>query len=223
MVSFGLITEGITDQIVIESILYGFFNDKNIPVNPLSPLRDATDENRAATASNWIEVFEYCASSRFKSEVFINDYLIIQIDTDALKGDSVAQKYRINLPGDLPVEAIVEAVKGKIIELIGVDFYSEHQHKIIFAISIHSIECWLLPIYFANQPAKSRKTENCLYTLNQAILQKEGFFIGDKEPKYYRVISKKFQKTRDLRRFSPLNPSFDLFIRELEQRNIQIE
>jgi hypothetical protein len=222
MASFGLITEGITDQIVIESILYGFFNDKDIPVNPLSPLRDATDENRAATASNWIEVFEYCASSRFKSEVFINDYLIIQIDTDALKGDSVAQKYRIDLPNTLTVEEVVEAVKEKIIELIGADFYKEHQHKIIFAISVHSIECWLLPIYFANQPAKSRKTENCLSTLNQAISQKEGFFIGDKEPKYYRAISKKLQKHRDLKQFSPLNPSLHIFIQELEQRNIEV-
>ncbi len=66
MKEFGIVTEGITDQVVLENILYGFFKDKDLPVDPLSPLRDATDRNKAATSSNWIEVFEYCKSSRFK-------------------------------------------------------------------------------------------------------------------------------------------------------------
>ena len=223
MASFGLITEGITDQVVIENILYGFFNDKDIPVNPLSPLRDATDENKAASASNWIEVFEYCKSSRFKSELFINDYLIIQIDTDALQGDSVPEKYKISLSNDLSVEEIIERVKEKLIGYIGMDFYDKHQSKIIFAISVHSIECWLLPIYFPGQPAKASKTENCLKTLNSVLQQREGFYIDKKELKYYRDISEKFKKNKDLKRWCILNPSFHGFILELEKRDIRIE
>lgn len=35
MISFGLITEGLTDQIVIEDILSGYFNTDDIIVNPL--------------------------------------------------------------------------------------------------------------------------------------------------------------------------------------------
>ncbi|WP_413261147.1 hypothetical protein [Floridanema flaviceps] len=43
MISFGLITEGLTDQIVIEDILSGYFNTDDIIVNPLQPERDTKD------------------------------------------------------------------------------------------------------------------------------------------------------------------------------------
>lgn len=36
MITFGLITEGLTDQIVIEDILSGYFNTADIIVNPLN-------------------------------------------------------------------------------------------------------------------------------------------------------------------------------------------
>jgi len=58
MVTFGLICEGITDQIVIENILVGFFNNPDIEVFALQPLRDATDENLATTHANWHKVFD---------------------------------------------------------------------------------------------------------------------------------------------------------------------
>ena len=37
MISFGLITEGITDQIVLENILFGFFNNGDIPIDKKDP------------------------------------------------------------------------------------------------------------------------------------------------------------------------------------------
>lgn len=82
MTTFGLIAEGITDQVVIENILIGCFNNPDIVVNPLLPLRDETDKNRVENYSNWLKVFEYCASSKFKEAFQFSDYLIIQVDTD---------------------------------------------------------------------------------------------------------------------------------------------
>ena len=46
MAVFGLITEGKTDQIIIENILAGYFDDPDIIVNWLLPLRDETDKHR---------------------------------------------------------------------------------------------------------------------------------------------------------------------------------
>ena len=100
MKTFGLITEGITDQIVIENILFGVFKNTDILVEPLSPLRDETDENRASTSSNWHEVFEYCKSQRFKQAVFNTDYVIIQVDTDVFMGDSVGKEYQISFKSE---------------------------------------------------------------------------------------------------------------------------
>lgn len=85
MAIFGLISEGITDQIVIENILIGLLNDDDFSVDPLQPARDATDEDLATSHGNWHKVFEYCQTQRFKDAVLNMDYVIIQIDADVFK------------------------------------------------------------------------------------------------------------------------------------------
>ena len=74
MATFGLITEGKTDQIVIDNILAGYFNSRDIDINELQPLRDETDKNRSETFGGWYRVFEYCRSIRFKEAFQFNDY-----------------------------------------------------------------------------------------------------------------------------------------------------
>jgi len=224
MMEFGLVTEGITDQIVLENILYGFFKDKDIPVDPLSPLRDATDRNKAATSSNWLEVFEYCQSKRFKEAVIIKDYIIVQVDTDVLKGDSVPEKYRMSFKHadgqDFTVDEIIKTVKNKLIELIGEEFYTTYQEKIIFAISVDQIECWLLPIYHNYLKNKVNKTQNCRETLNEALRKlKPPFSIDKKNPEYYRTIAKEYNKNKKLMDCYQLNPSLKIFIEMLS--NVQ--
>ena len=66
MPTFALVTEGLTDQIILEQILFGFFDDPDIVINPLQPLRDETDSNRVVTPGNWHQVLEYCASTEFR-------------------------------------------------------------------------------------------------------------------------------------------------------------
>jgi hypothetical protein len=223
MIDFGLVTEGISDQIVLENILYGFFNSRDIPIDALQPMRDATDENRYIGQGNWIEVLEYCQENTFKVQVIAKDFVIVQIDTDALKGDSVPEKYRIDL-NDKNVEETVDLVKNKLISLMGFDFYKDYQTKIIFAISVNSIECWLLPFYFNSQKIKASKTENCINTLNEG-LKKAGhkFFINAKDPQYYRAASEPLKKHKEFLKFYTLNPSLKIFVEDLQNRSIKIE
>ena len=224
MITFGLICEGITDQIVIENILVGHFNNPDIEVNALQPLRDATDENLAITHANWHKVFEYCKSNRFK-EAFQQEelYLIIQIDTDIFFSENVSKEYQITTKDengkDLPVEILANNVVEKFIYNIGETFYQENQERIIFAISIHSTECWLLPLYFTDK--KKAKTVNCLKTLNPALKKKHDFTIDKKDPEYYRIISKPYQKHKKIKQLRSKNPSLELFIIEVEKRNIE--
>jgi hypothetical protein len=42
--AFGLITEGPTDQIVLNYILARYFKDPNIEIRPVQPNTDSTDE-----------------------------------------------------------------------------------------------------------------------------------------------------------------------------------
>ena len=222
---FKLICEGITDQIVIESILVGHFNNGDIEVDCLQSLRDATDENKA-TDAGWHKVFEYCKSSVFRGAFQQEDsYIIIQIDTDIFKGDSVSEEYGINTKDsngtDLTVHELINNVVAKFIETIGEDFYKKEEERIIFAISVDSIECWLLPLYY--QDNRKSKTVNCLKTLNEALAKKEGFTIDAKNPQYYRKIIKPYQKQKTLYKYQNENLSFHIFIENVEAKGIVIE
>lgn len=219
MTTFGLITEGKTDQIVIENILVGYFRDPDLAVNWLLPLRDETDKHRAENFSNWYKVFEYCRSQTFKEAFPFNDYIIIQIDTD------VSEEKGFDIPKfehgqERSPETLIASVIDKFKVLMGEAFYEAHQSQIIFAIAVHSIECWLLPLYYANKT--KAKTKNCLDTLNRQLKKADGFRINSsqKNPRYYETISKKYCKHKTLMDLYKANPSLRIFIEAIEARNI---
>ena len=169
MPSFALVTEGITDQIVIENILFGFFDDPNIDINPLQPLRDETDRNRAITPGNWHKVLEYCSSEEFRSAFQFNDYVIVQIDTDVAADYGVSGRNEEGI--EFSDEEMYRRVREKLIAQIGPEFYDNYAIRILFAVSVQSIECWLLPLFFIDN--KKSKTVNCLNTLNQGLKTKK--------------------------------------------------
>ncbi len=203
--SFGIISEGNTDQIILRQILTTWTKNPYLRVNQLQPKPDES--------GGWSQVFKYCQSSEFKDALIQNDLIIIQIDTDFMSGDSVGKEYKIDLK-DLNVKETVKAFREKIVELIGADFYEEYSDRIIFAIAVNEIECWLLPVYFSDKKAK--KYVNCIDTLNQVLPQKEGFYIDAKDDIYYRKLAKNFRKKKDIEKYAKRQESFDLFLENLQ-------
>ena len=220
MTNFGLITEGLTDQIVIESILAGYFNNPDIDIRPLQPERDKDDENKSHNYGGWSQVFAYCESNNFKEAFQFIDYIIIQIDTDISKDYNIAHQ---DENGEFTPQQLIAKVIDKFRDGIGEDFYNTNQQKIIFAISVHSIECWLLPLYYTAQQKKA-KYKNCLKTLNYELSKQHKFTIDKnaKKPEYYREIAKQYGKHKVLMKHYQDNPSLKIFIEEIESRNIQI-
>ncbi len=223
MVRFGFITEGVTDQIVIENILNGYFNTDNIDINELQPLRDETDKNRAENYGGWTLVFDYCKSGKFKEAFPYHDYIIIQIDTDVSEEKHYDISKRDANGNELTPADLIDKVKEKFRNLIGEEFFDNHKEQIIFAISVHSVECWLLPIYYTDN--RKNKIENCLGTLNQKLAKKEGFTIDPKSKNsdYYERVSKFYVKHKNLIKLYKNNPSLKIFIEEIQQKNIVIE
>ena len=218
MLSFGLVTEGPTDQVVIENILYGVFKNPDLPITRLQP---APDE-----PGNWVKVFDYCCSEEFRAALGFNDYLIVQVDTDVLISEQLPEKYRVDLPSDLSVEEIVKKVSDMLISLIDGDdgFWEEFKEQIIFGISVHQLECWILPIYFTNKPKTAQKITGCIDALNRVIKQKEGFYIDAKDLRYYSKMSKHFKKK--IHKIHHLNPSLKIFVErilEIEKNNEEEE
>ena len=124
MVTFGFITEGITDQIVIEYILNGYFDSDDIDINELQPLRDETDKNRLESYGGWTLVFEYCKSTKFREALTYLDYIIIQIDTDVCEETHFGILMRDNQGNELKPVELIEKVKNKFRnEIIGDDLF----------------------------------------------------------------------------------------------------
>ncbi len=218
MIKFGLITEGHTDQIVIKSILAGYFNRSDLVIRPLQPEIDK-DKN----PGGWTLVFDYCRSKKFRESFQSNEYIIIQIDTDVLVD---SDNYNYNVPSrdengnQFTIQQLIEKVIEKFRDVIGEEFYDKYQQRIVFAISVDSIECWLLPLYYTDN--RKAKSKNCLDTLNQALSKKHDFTIDAKNPDYYREIAKQYGKHKILMKHYQDNPSLKFFIEEIESRNIQI-
>ena len=218
MISFGLITEGLSDQIVIENILAGYFKNPDLDIRPLQPERDKDDENKFTGYGSWSQVFAYCRRSRDFQESFqFNDYIIIQIDTDTSQEYGIPEQ---DENGEFTPEQLIEKVIEKFKQEIGEDFYTQCQQQIIWAISVHSIECWLLPLYY--QDSKKSKLKNCLSTLNKEISRKHHFTIDAKNPEYYREISKQYSKHKVLMACYQHNPSLNSFVVDIESKKIVV-
>lgn len=219
MISFGLITEGLTDQIVIENILAGYFNSPNIEITPLQPKRNKDNQNKSKYGG-WTLVFDYCHSKKIQESFRFLDYIIIQIDTDVSEDYNIAHQ---DENGEFTPQQLIAKVIEKFRGAIGEDFYSQNQQKIVFAISVHSLECWLLPLYYTDKKKKA-KSKNCLKTLNDELSKKHRFTIDKnaKNPDYYREISKQYGKHKVLMQHYQDNPSLKTFIEEIETKKIQI-
>lgn len=194
----------------MENILIGYFNDNDYDISPyirsLRPLRDATDA--AGSMGGWTRVLEYCQSSVFRDALTEIDYLIIQIDTDRL----FERPFELNLAQ--PVGSLIASVTGKFEDMMrvafGAEFLENHSSRILFAIAVNEIECWLLPLYFADKNAGA--TSTCLRRLNQELSRQNERPITDKRYDQYDRLSRPFCKHKSLVEKSQLNPSFKIFM-----------
>lgn len=217
MPKFYLVSEGITDHRVIKYILAGYFGDVRIKIHELQPMVDKTGVEKQIGAGNWFKVLEYCGSTNFQ-DIFDFDedsYVIIHVDTD------VCEDYGVQKTQDgvvLSTQALIEAVSNKLIEKIGPELYERYADHFIFAIAVHQIECWLLPLYGETATHRS-KTTGCLDTLNRFLNKKFGFTIDPNKKaswKYYDKALIPYIKQKTLKKHYQQNPSLQVFVENLE-------
>ena len=161
MAKFGLATEGITDQIVIENILCGFYKDlEDDEIQAFQPAYDeTTKKQKEEQFGGWEMLLEYLSEKRFRDDVLNSEYVIVQIDTDICEHKNFDVKKDTSC-----VVTFIESIKTKLISSIDKNesFYESNKEKIIFAISVHELECWLLPIC---KNFKNEKITGCFEAL----------------------------------------------------------
>ncbi len=227
MLTFGLVAEGPTDHAVLKNILYGCFDDADKEKHravELQPNLDATDTANYQPHGGWTRVFDYCKSTAFYEALTYNavDFVIVQIDTDR-SFETNFDVPHTNAQGKKHDEAtLIELVKQKFIQEINahnVGFYDEYQDRILFAISIHSLECWLLPIFY-DHPKQQSATKNCCYKLSQktAIECENKKNQNYKNAKQYAKISLKYVDTAFFHARYNTNTSLNNFVQQLKNR-----
>lgn len=220
-----LITEGPTDQEVLKAILTGYYQEDHDFLF-LRPQRDATDEAKQEGRGGWEMVFEHCENSDdLWSGLLINDYLVIQIDTDC--GDERNFGVALTSGGaDRPERDIIEDVQNLLISKLGTEFYEEFRERIIFAISVHSLECWLLPLHITparNTPKeiaiaikKSSQTKSCADRLGRHF-EETRVIEYKKDVRTYRALARGFLNRANIDIARQRNMSFDVFIASLPE------
>jgi hypothetical protein len=209
---FSIIGEGLTDHAVLKNILIGYWNDEEedeISFRFNQPLYDETDANNNDASENfggWYKVLEYCESEVFRNGSEFFDYIIIQIDTDTTH----EKAFGVNFNDDLA--AYIDAIKSRLIESIGQEFYPNIQNKTFFAISVKAMECWLLPIrYDRKDVGKTGRIDNCFRLVEESIQGKL-----HKTRDNYLKLSKDYRKTKKLRQLYDKNLSLKIFIDSLD-------
>lgn len=209
---FALIAEGPSDHVVLTHFLAAYFKDPDIVANPLQP-------PSSAIPGGWTEVLRYCSSQRVADALVDNDYVVIQIDTD------VCEEVGFDVPRRDPASAkeltpdeLAEKVTELLIARLPPGVHEKFADRLLFAICVDSIECWLLPLYYTDN--RRSKLTHCLGSLNQQLSIQEKFSIdpADKQTRYYEKImrSKKCGKRKTLESIAAESPSLARFIRALD-------
>lgn len=221
MASIGLICEGVSEVNMISYIIRRYLGD--VDVNTIQPkiINDKQDN-----FGGWLQVLDYCNDDQFKHIFETNDYIVIQIDTDAC----TQKNYDINqydennqkVSDDILYSRVVNRLKKN----LSTELLQQYSDRIIFAVCINETECWLLPLFYTNEPKKRCATTNCVYILNQKLQQQNISPIPDKDknspqaPKSYRTILKMLKKKKDIADIAQYNYGFKKFVEQLDKINV---
>lgn len=211
MPSFALISEGITDQVVIEAILDSFYKggENDLSVSYIQPSRDATDLSRQDREDfgGWEQVLEHCSISEHMYEALaLNDYIIIHIDSD------ICWHPTIQIDPGLPWSELVEAIQNLIISRIDHTITSHHKDRLIFAIAVHSTECWLIPLYTKIRGELNR-VNDCEGLLGSIMRRNNDTY--KKDYRVFKNLVRPLRKKKNLLDALSFSPSLNNFVASL--------
>lgn len=227
MASIALICEGVSEIKMLSYIINRYLGD-DVVVNAIQPsIKISHRQEKQDDDGGWLQVLNHCTDDTIKDVMASNEYLVIQIDTDAC----IQKNYDVDIYDEnhrkVTDDVLYERVCARLKQNISEDNWGEYSNRILFAICFDETECWLLPLYYENDAKKRCATSNCIYILNQK-LQKDGFGIPEKAKNspeavnVYQQILKKM-KRKDIPRIAQYNYGFRKFLEQLETITDDIE
>ena len=218
MASIGLICEGVSEIKMIKHIIGRYLGD--VDVNTIQPEIANDKQEHQETPGGWENVLKTCADKKLQEAFAINDYLVIQIDTDRC----CEKNYNVNVYDENHKKISDEILYSRVVDRLKQNLVTAELQpyfdKIIFAICINETECWFLPLYYNDN--RRCATDSCIRKLNQE-LKKQKLGIPDEDKncvqaqKTYREIFKKMKKKTIIQEISQYNYGFKKFIEQLDQ------
>ena len=139
------------------------------------------------------------------------EYIVVQIDTD------VCEEYGVR--HDLTdMGAFWQSVCDNLSNRLPDDF---DKSRLVFAICIDEIECWLIPFVDTNKK-DCQNTNRCVNIVNKSIKGKDLFIDADSKNSdgakgAYDYILKQKKKPKDIKECSVHNYGFTKFIEQLDK------
>lgn len=220
MASIALICEGVSEIKMLSYIISRYMGD-DVVVNAIQPsLKISHGQEKQDDDGGWLQVLNHCTDDTIKDVMASNEYLVIQIDTDAC----IQRNYDVDIYDEnhnkVTDDVLYERVCARLKQKISEDIWGEYSNRILFAICFDETECWLLPLYYENDVKKRCATNNCIFILNQK-LQKEGDGIPAKDKNspeaikvYLQVLRK--MKRKDIPRTAQYNYGFKKFVEQMD-------
>ena len=221
MTTFALITEGITDQIMIEYILNGLIKDE-VFINPIHPPRDANNDCKVAKGkfSNWESVIQFLKSQEILTAIqnTNSDFVVIQIDTDMGEHKNFGLDLHDENRKYKPILTIVEECIEKLKQSLPSNFPRDKLGKLLFAIPVLSTECWILSLrHFINKNKgyehNNDTIKNCEDDLTQFLERQDSSF--EKKCEVFKVLCKDFRKRKNIESVAQRTPCLQHFVNQV--------
>ncbi|MFI3263151.1 MAG: hypothetical protein R3Y26_09630 [Rikenellaceae bacterium] len=168
----GIVAEGISDYWVLKHIVERVLRNKDPFVIPLQPKVQAN--GKQGGYGGWKEVFNYIQAKDYIVELAQKEgcqYVIVQLDTD------VSVEYGVDKVDEK------EVLYNNVVNVVNSTVHEEFdKSRLIYAICIDSLECWLIPFVTTNTN-DCNKISNCVNVVNKYIKASLGTIDKDQKGK----------------------------------------
>lgn len=210
-IKIGIVSEGASDYWALKHIVERYLKELDVYTIALKP--KITSKGKQDGFGTWQGVFNYIAGTDDQKLIVeaVNEgcqFVIIQIDTD------VSAEYGV--PKNADLSAYLNEVKAKLSSSVHPEF---DQSKLIYAICVEELECWLIP-FLCTDSSKCTNTDRCLNIVNREI-RTEGAIDKDNKncdaaQRLYSFILNKKKKPKEIQECAQHNLGFQTFIEQLD-------
>lgn len=220
MKTIGLICEGVSEFRIMNTVLSRFLGDDFV-INPIEPAivvkHGVMKQN---SGGGWSRVLDHCNEQKFFEILQLNNYLVVQIDSDACQEYGVSPLDSNNRKKS--PEVLYSDIVARLSQGFSSDFLQAYEGRILFAVCFDEIECWLLPLIYSDN--NRCRTTNCIYTLNRELSRRNLPAIpgGDEKNspnalKAYDKILKTIKNRKVVEDISVFNYGFKTLINNLSR------